>query len=118
MQYKAKPDGLGGNDDCGQMSAWYIFSSLGFYPVSPGSDEYQIGSPSVKNATLNLENGKSFEIEAKNQSDKNVYIEKIELNGKAIKDYNQTSGYYEWRKADFLYDRQTEEIKLNFDRIH
>jgi putative alpha-1,2-mannosidase len=50
MQYKAKPDGLGGNDDCGQMSAWYIFSSLGFYPVSPGSDEYQIGSPSVKNA--------------------------------------------------------------------
>ncbi len=87
MQYKAKPDGLGGNDDCGQMSAWYIFSSLGFYPVSPGSDEYQIGSPSVKNATLNLENGKTFEIEAKNQSDKNVYIEKIELNGKAIKDF-------------------------------
>ncbi len=87
MQYKAKPDGLGGNDDCGQMSAWYIFSSLGFYPVSPGYDEYQIGSPSVKNATLNLENGKSFEIEAKNQSDKNVYIKKIELNGKAIKDF-------------------------------
>ena len=53
----------------------------------PGSDEYQIGSPSVKNATLNLENGKSFEIEAKNQSDKNVYIEKIELNGKVIKDF-------------------------------
>lgn len=87
MQYKAKPDGLGGNDDCGQMSAWYIFSSLGFYPVSPGSDEYSIGSPSVKNATLNLENGKSFEIEAKNQSDKNVYIEKMELNGKVIKDF-------------------------------
>ncbi len=87
MKYKAKPDGLGGNDDCGQMSAWYIFSSLGFYPVSPGSDEYSIGSPSVKNATLNLQNGKTFEIEAKNQSDKNVYIEKIELNGKVIKDF-------------------------------
>ena len=53
----------------------------------PGSDKYQIRSPSVKNATLNLENGKSFEIEAKNQSEKNVYIEKIELNGKTIKDF-------------------------------
>ena len=53
----------------------------------PGSDKYQIRSPSVKNATLNLENGKTFEIEAKNQSDKNVYIEKIELNGKVIKDF-------------------------------
>ena len=53
----------------------------------PGSDKYQIRSPSVKNATLNLENGKTFEIEAKNQSDKNVYIEKIELNGKTIKDF-------------------------------
>ena len=54
----------------------------------PGSDKYQIRSPSVKNATLNLENGKTFEIEAKNQSDKNVYIEKIELNGKTIKDFS------------------------------
>ena len=53
----------------------------------PGSDKYQIRSPSVKNATLNLENGKTFEIEAKNQSEKNVYIEKIELNGKTIKDF-------------------------------
>ena len=87
MQYKAKPDGLGGNDDCGQMSAWYIFSSLGFYPVSPGSDEYWIGSPSIVNAKLNLENGKTFEIEAKNQSEKNVYIERIELNGKPFEGY-------------------------------
>nr|MBP7501065.1 glycoside hydrolase family 92 protein [Chryseobacterium sp.] len=87
MQYKAKPDGLGGNDDCGQMSAWYIFSSLGFYPVSPGSDDYWIGSPSIINAKLNLENGKTFEIEAKNQSEKNVYIERIELNGKPFEGY-------------------------------
>jgi len=87
MQYKAKPYGLGGNDDCGQMSAWYIFSSLGFYPVSPGSDEYWIGSPSIVNAKLNLENGKTFEIEAKNQSEKNVYIERIELNGKPFEGY-------------------------------
>jgi predicted alpha-1,2-mannosidase len=82
--YKPATDGLGGNDDCGQMSAWYIFSSLGFYPVAPGSDEYSIGSPSVKSALLQLENGKTFSIEAVNQSDKNVYIQKIMLNNVAI----------------------------------
>lgn len=82
--YKPKPDGLGGNDDCGQMSAWYIFSSLGFYPVAPGSDRYAIGSPKVIEAVLNLENGKTFTITAKNQSVKNVYVSKMELNGKVI----------------------------------
>ena len=50
--YKNKPDGLSGNDDCGQMSAWYIFSVLGFYPVAPGSNEYVIGSPCVENAVI------------------------------------------------------------------
>lgn len=82
--YKPKPNGLGGNDDCGQMSAWYIFSSLGFYPVAPGSDSYALGSPNVKTATLNLENGKIFTITAKNQSAKNVYVSKVELNGKEL----------------------------------
>ncbi|MET4142633.1 GH92 family glycosyl hydrolase [Pedobacter sp. UYP1] len=84
MQYKNAPDGLGGNDDCGQMSAWYIFSSLGFYPVAPGSDEYSLGSPAVKSAVLKLENGKTFTVDAINQSDKNVYVQKVLLNGKAI----------------------------------
>ncbi|MEO8768951.1 MAG: GH92 family glycosyl hydrolase [Ferruginibacter sp.] len=84
MQYKATPDGLGGNDDAGQMSAWYIFSSLGFYPVAPGSDQYAIGSPAVNGATLHLENGKTFIIEVKDQSDKNVYIQKMTLNGKPL----------------------------------
>jgi len=87
MQYKATPDGLGGNDDAGQMSAWYILSSLGFYPVAPGSENYAIGSPAVHHAVLNLENGKTFEIEAINQGPKNVYVEKILLNGKEIKNY-------------------------------
>jgi predicted alpha-1,2-mannosidase len=82
--YRPKPDGLGGNDDCGQMSAWYIFSSLGFYPVAPGSNQYAFGSPNVKEATLNLENGKSLKIVAKNQSEKNVYVSRIELNKKAL----------------------------------
>ncbi|AQX87501.1 sugar hydrolase [Elizabethkingia bruuniana] len=87
MQYKSTPDGLGGNDDTGQMSAWYILSSLGFYPVAPGSEDYAIGSPAVSNAVLTLENGKNFEIEAVNQSPENVYVQKILLNGKEIKNF-------------------------------
>ncbi|AKQ45005.1 sugar hydrolase [Rufibacter radiotolerans] len=83
-QYHPTPDGLGGNDDCGQMSAWYLFSSLGFYPVAPGSDQYALGSPAVKEAAIQLENGKSFTIEARNQSEKNVYVQKVELNGKLL----------------------------------
>jgi predicted alpha-1,2-mannosidase len=87
MQYKTGPDGLGGNDDAGQMSAWYVFSALGFYPVAPGSDTYAIGSPAVQSAVLQLENGKTFTIEAKNQGDRNVYVEKVTLNGREITDY-------------------------------
>jgi len=87
MQYKPTADGLGGNDDCGQMSAWYMFSSLGFYPVAPGSDVYSLGSPLVNQAVLNLENGKTFTVEAIKQSDKNVYVEKVLLNGKEITDH-------------------------------
>jgi len=87
MQYKPTADGLGGNDDCGQMSAWYMFSSLGFYPVAPGSDIYSLGSPLVNNAVINLENGKTFTVEAIKQSDKNVYVEKVLLNGKEITDH-------------------------------
>ncbi len=87
MQYKPTSDGLGGNDDCGQMSAWYIFSSLGFYPVAPGSDLYSLGSPAVKNAVLNLENGKTFTVEALNQNDKNVYVQKVLLNGNPVTNY-------------------------------
>lgn len=82
--YKSTVDGLGGNDDFGQMSAWYIFSSLGFYPVAPASDHYIIGSPAIQNAKLNLENGKTFEVDVKDQSDKNVYVQEIELNGKVL----------------------------------
>jgi len=85
--YKNTPDGLGGNDDTGQMSAWYIFSALGFYPVAPGSDQYAIGSPAVGHAVINLENGKTFTIIVKNQSDKNVYVQKLLLNGKTLNGY-------------------------------
>jgi predicted alpha-1,2-mannosidase len=89
-QYHAAPDGLGGNDDCGQMSAWYLFSALGFYPVAPASDQYQIGSPVIKTAVLKLENGKTLTIEANNQSDKNVYVQKVVVNGKTLNRYYLT----------------------------
>lgn len=80
--YKPTPDGLGGNDDTGQMSAWYIFSSIGFYPVAPGSVDYSIGSPSVRNATIQVGQGRTFNVVVKNQSEKNVYVQKMTLNGK------------------------------------
>ena len=82
--YKPNSHGLCGNDDCGQMSAWYIFSALGFYPVTPGSNEYVIGSPSVNKATINLENGNTFKIISENLSKDNIYINEIKLNGKKI----------------------------------
>ena len=81
LQYKAKPDGLGGNDDCGQMSAWYIFTALGFYPVAPGSTDYALTSTSVKSATIHLPEGKQFNMVIKNQANNNVYIQSISLNG-------------------------------------
>lgn len=79
--YSNQPDGLIGNEDCGQMSSWYVLSALGFYPVSPGSTQYAIGSPSVLEAEIRLENGKTFKVSCKNQSPENVYIQKIRLNG-------------------------------------
>jgi putative alpha-1,2-mannosidase len=83
-QYHPAPDGLGGNDDCGQMSAWYLFSALGFYPVAPGSGHYQLGSPLIKTAALHLENGKTLSIEAKDQRETNVYVKSVELNGRKL----------------------------------
>ena len=80
--YTNSPDGISGNEDCGQMSAWYIFSSLGFYPVTPASNEYIIGTPLFNKATINLENGKSFTVEKIYQSENNIYIKSATLNGK------------------------------------
>lgn len=79
--YKNKIDGLCGNDDCGQMSAWYIFSSMGFYPVCPGSDEYVLGAPYFKEMKINLENGKVFVIKAPAVNRENQYIKSVRLNG-------------------------------------
>jgi predicted alpha-1,2-mannosidase len=81
-QYGNQPASLTGNDDCGQMSAWYLFSVMGFYPVCPGSNYYAIGSPCAPLVKINFENGRSFQIKALNLSDKNIYIQKVTLNGK------------------------------------
>ncbi len=83
--YGSTVEGLCGNDDAGQMSAWYIFSSLGFYPVTPGSSDYALGSPLVEEAKIHLDNGKTLTIIAKNQSKKNVYVKRISINGKLLK---------------------------------
>jgi predicted alpha-1,2-mannosidase len=78
------PNGMIGNDDCGQMSAWYILSSLGFYPVNPANNEFILGAPQLKKAKLNLQNGKVFEIKANNISSQNIYSDKAILNGKIL----------------------------------
>ena len=82
--YSNAKDGLCGNDDAGQMSAWYIFSALGFYPVLPGSADYSIGSPLVKEASIHLDNGQTFTVKAINQNPENIYIQKVELNGEVL----------------------------------
>ncbi len=79
--YKDTPDGLIGNEDCGQISAWYVLSSLGFYPVFPASTDYVFGSPLFDKAIIDLPEGKSFTILAENNSAENIYIQRAELNG-------------------------------------
>jgi predicted alpha-1,2-mannosidase len=80
--YAATPDGYCGDEDNGQTSAWYVFSSLGFYPVTPGVNQYVIGSPLFKRATLSLENGETFTVSSENNAAKNFYIQSARLNGK------------------------------------
>jgi predicted alpha-1,2-mannosidase len=80
--YLPKPDGLSGNEDCGQMSAWYVMSALGFYPVCPGSEQYTFGSPLFESAIINLENGKKFIVRCTNKSPENIYIKSAKMNGK------------------------------------
>ena len=80
--YSTEPDGYCGNEDCGQMSAWLVFSSIGLYPVNPASGIYSITSPLLEEATINLENGQKFIISTENQSEQNKYIQAISLNGK------------------------------------
>ena len=80
--YSNKPDGLCGNEDMGQMSAWYVFSALGFYPVNPADGNYVFGTPLFKQVSINLTNKKTFTVNARNLSNQNIYIVNVLLNGK------------------------------------
>ena len=91
-QYGNKPNSLSGNDDCGQMSAWYLFNAMGFYPVCPGANYYAFGSPALKKAVISLPGNKAFTITAENLTEQNIYIQKVKLNGK------------DWNKPYFSYD--------------
>ena len=82
--YLPKPDGLCGNDDCGQMSAWYLFSAMGFYPVNPAGGEYILGAPQIAKVVLTLPDNKTFLIEAKGLSKENKYVKSVTLNGEAV----------------------------------
>jgi predicted alpha-1,2-mannosidase len=83
-QYRPTPDGLVGNDDLGQMSAWLLFTALGFYPVAPGSNEYVIGRPFVDAAILHLPNGKTFKIVAEHLDAEHGYVKSVTLNGRPL----------------------------------
>ena len=102
--YDDQPNGLSGNEDCGQMSAWYILSSMGFYPVCPGDPVYVIGTPLFDKVSINLENGKRFIIRAKNVSSKNKYIQSAKLNGEIL---NRT-----WFTHDDLMNGATLELEM------
>jgi predicted alpha-1,2-mannosidase len=84
-EYANLPSGIDGDDDCGQMSAWYLFTALGFYPVNPASGDYMIGSPLFTTMSLQVSNGKRFTVAAQNNSPKNVYIQSATLNGKPLR---------------------------------
>jgi len=97
--YRNTPDGLSGNDDCGQMSAWYVFSAMGFYPFNPCGGEYVVGAPQVPKVTLRFSHkehkeelctrlkGKTFTIIARNLSRENKYVKSVTLNGKPVTDW-------------------------------
>ena len=82
--YREGIDGLGGNDDCGQMSAWYLFSAMGFYPVCPGTDQYVLGAPYLPFIRITLPDGKKLEIKADGVSDRNRYVKRVKINGKPL----------------------------------
>jgi len=100
--YLPTPDGYCGDEDNGQTSAWYVFSSLGFYPVSPGSGEYVIGSPQFEKVTLKLENGKEVHIHAKQQGPDQVYVDRLSWNGKVYdKNYLRYAELLKGAKLEF-----------------
>ena len=109
--YFNAPAGLCGNDDCGQMSAWYVFSAMGFYPVNPVSGEYEIGTPLFPEMRLNLKNGKTFTVLAPNVSRENIYIQSVKVNGKPYdKSYITHQQIMDGATVEFVMGNQPGEI--------
>jgi predicted alpha-1,2-mannosidase len=98
--YRATPDGYCGDEDNGQTSAWYVFSSVGFYPVCPATDQYVLGAPLFKKITVTLENGKQVVINAPKNSDENKYVNALKFNGKAYE--NNWIGHFDLMKGATL----------------
>jgi hypothetical protein len=98
--YTAEPDGLCGNDDCGQMSAWYVFSAMGFYPVTPGLPYYSIGSPLFDRVTIRLEDGKQFVIQTESNSARNKFIQSARLNN--VSSYRTYINHEEITRGGFI----------------
>ncbi len=103
--YDNTPHGMIGNDDCGQMSAWYILSTLGFYQVNPAKDEFVLGAPQVRRATIHLNNGKQFRVDAEGLSSQNIYSSESILNDTKLK--KSFISYQEIMKGGRLYTRMT-----------
>lgn len=116
-QFTELPSGYSGNEDCGQMSAWYVFSAMGFYPVNPANGVYCFGSPLLPSARINLQNGKVFEILTKNASDQNIYIQKIMLNGKAYnKLFIRHSDILTGGKLEFVMGNKPNKRLANYEK--
>ena len=109
--YFNAPAGLCGNEDCGQMSAWYVFSAMGFYPVNPVSGEYEIGTPLFPEMRLNLSNGKTFTVLAPNVSRENIYIQSVKINGQPYdKSYITHQQIMDGSTIEFVMGNQPGEI--------
>ena len=109
--YFNAPAGLCGNEDCGQMSAWYVFSAMGFYPVNPVSGEYEIGTPLFPEMRLNLDNGKTFTVLAPNVSRENIYIQSVKMNGQPYdKSYITHQQIMDGATIEFVMGNQPGEI--------
>lgn len=100
--YGNEPSSLSGNDDCGQMSAWYMFNCIGFYPVAPSSNVYNIGSPCVEGITVRMSNGKEIEMTTENWSEKHVYVRALYVDGK------------KYDKSYLMYDKVKDGVRLHF----
>ena len=101
-EYNDTPGGLSGNDDAGQMSAWYLFASMGFYPVCPATPVYELSSPTFRRVTLNLENGRQFVVEAPNVSSENIYTRNVTLNGQPLSSLSSNHSTFSISHDDIL----------------